>query len=219
MEDLPVPEEIQGLLSALQEFKPVVNEQKFFVYYNEEKRIICISPGIQNDFRHLGYAIFDLNEVEGFLLGEKNPSDYVLHQSQDDLSDFRIIEKKQEITYMVTLNRFLIEIDEGKKKDPHVLISNDTQNKLITIDISDELRKKLQEDADFVEFENVSIDGETDLNFFFTTKDNSNFLIKHIRVPIYRLIDRKVYTEYSVDLLNTSLFTKQVLNKYQYLVI
>lgn len=214
---LDVAETTENLLEALSKFQPQKSEPVFFVYYNKDMQVICISPQQQDEFKHFGYAIFKLADVDDFLSGRKNLNDYVLIQDHDDLNNFSFIERKEEIKQIIQVNSFLFEI-EGEDSEAHVTVEHNLEDKFIIFSISEKLRSKFREQADYVQIEEVSLEGVQELEFFFTKKGDPGFLIHAISVPVFRLVNGNFYAEYETDLSNTSLFTKKVLNKYSYVV-
>lgn len=164
---------------------------EIFVSYDTDGTIIGIGPAIVEGYN---YFKTEYSAVEKFLTLEEDPLNYVVKYSSTDKAYkivSLIISKDKEYKF--------VEVEKLLDSDFDLLLSIDNTKKTAVLKADKILKGKL----------NI-----TDFSFYFTKKDNPNFLYKTITFSL----DQEVTDDMFEDT-NYSMFTVRNLEKIYYEVV
>ena len=207
--------------AALEEYntKQQNKSKLFYVYFNDNNGIVCLSPEEDTSLEHFQYTKMPLSEVEDFIIGTKNPTQHVVEQDSKDPTKYSIVPKVVEINYLRRLDRFLSEVTQENEESPHLIIENNIGERCLKFTLDNEIRMRLSEQGT-VAPENITINGVGTLDFHFTVKSDPSFLIETITIPTNLLVGHpSYYVNYTQDLSFASLFTRKVFKNYTYIVV
>ena len=194
-----------------------------YVYYDLGGDIKAITPGIDSTFSNFFFATFPIKEVEDFLLGKRNPYDYVVKKIERAIgTTVKIIKKELKVNYVRTLDNYLTKIDDMKINgfDKVIIgISNNTTYQSISVQINRDFKRLLTDgtDEEQEDVENFLKQGTSWLHF--TKKNNPYHLLYSL--PFYPkdvFEKNKAFFKYDVDLSNSSIYTKKIVNSYGYAI-
>lgn len=197
--------------------------EMMYVYFDMNGDIKTISPDPVDLFGDYTATTAPLTEVEDFLLGKKNPFDYYVKVTKGIASSSYKITKKQalEATSIRTLDNFLTEVKTiSKSANAFVLIENIIEEKKIKISLNSIVKVLLEEGTDKDHEIILSFISHPPAPLYFTRKDDPYFLLHTVIFSPRELYDSgELFYEYSIDLSNSSVYTKKIYNGYSYKVI
>ena len=194
-------------------------KKMMYVYFDDTMNIVGISPLLDADLLAKGsrHTRFPIDEVAPFITGERNLSTHYVSPLKDDPTKYAIKAKSIEVNYIRTLDRFLTEIDQGQSSESaHLTIINNIKEKKIIFSLSPKVKYNILQDES-IETKNITINGMPELDFFFTVKNDPSFLILYVPIKTNELVgEPMIVVNYSVDLSESSLFTKKIFDNYVY---
>lgn len=194
--------------------------EMMYVYSDANGDIKAISPDPVIVSDSYSVAMFPLTEVKDILEGKKNPFDFYVKISKNIAGTTHKITRKQvlEISYIRTLDNFLTEVKTmSKSADAFVLIENFTKEKKIKISLNDIVKVLLHEGDDKDQEAVTSFINNTSTALFFTRKGDPYFLLHTLTFSPKELFDKgELYWDYNVDISDSSVYTKKILDKYSY---
>jgi hypothetical protein len=190
-----------------------------YVFFDKNGDIKAITPSLDEEYSAIySFATFPLQEVEGFLLAQKNTFDYQVKKVQKLAgTTHKLVKKYYGISYTRTLDSYLTKVEEARQSDNTIIIVNDTVNKNISIHIAREFKEMYEHGTD-EEQENISD---------FLNRGPSTIHITKKNNPYYRLYSvtftprilfnaDKLYFDYTGDYTNVSVYTKKLISGYGY---
>ena len=190
--------------------------EMMYVYFDINGDIKTISPDPIMVSESYSVATFLLTDVEGFLTGKKNPFDYYVKITKQT---YKITRKQVlDISYVRTLDNFLTEIKTlPKSADAFVLIENIVEEKKIKISLNKIVRVLLEDGSDVDQETVSSFINHSSTALFFTRKSDPYYLLHTLTFSPRELFDRsELYWDYTVNLSNSSVYTKKILDGYSY---
>lgn len=194
-----------------------------YVLFDARGEIKSIGSDFPGESELYTVSTFSLSEVEGFLAGKKNPSDYYIKTSNVGAGHKYTLVRKQQLTVSTirTLDTYLTEIPRlPKSSDASILIENLVNDKKIKISAS-ETFSILCNDPDTDEQEEMANRFKTHppVSLFFTAhKDPYHLLHTAILSPYNLLTDGDIYIEYKADLTAASCYTRKLVAGYSYII-
>jgi len=163
-----------------------------------------------------------LTEVEPFLAGKKNPFDYYIKPINRLGNVSYTLTRKEtlDINYLRDVKAFLLEVKAyNRGSEANVLIENIIKDKKLRISVNPGIKSLLYDGTD-AEIDTLNSFINTPvMHLFFTKKHDPHFLIETITINPKMLFDSDVqYIDYKNDLSNASVFTKQLLDGYGYII-
>ena len=194
--------------------------EMMYVYFDKNGDIKTISPDPVLVSVDYSVATFPLAEVEGFLTGKKNPFDFYVKSAKGITgTTYKIIRKQSlEISLVRTLDNFLTEVKTmPKSSDAFLLIENIVKEKKIRIFLNKSVRNLLEEISDAEQETIDSFINYPSTSLFFTRKGDPYFLLHTLIFSPRELFEKGVlYWDYTVDLSDSSVYTKKILDGYSY---
>ena len=191
-----------------------------YLYFDLNGDIKTISPDPVIVSENYSVRTFPLSEVEDFLKGKKNPFDYYVKVSKNIGGQTYKITRKQalEINYVRTLDNFLTEIKTlPKSADAFVLIENLIKEKKIKISLNKIVRVILEEGSDADQETITSFINHSSATLFFTRKGDPYFLLHTLIFSPRELFEKgELFWDYTVDISDSSVYTKKILDGYSY---
>jgi hypothetical protein len=190
-----------------------------YVFYDENGDIKAIAPSL-NDFidKSCSVATMRLSDVEMFISGKRNPSDYSV-KKQRTLSGekFTITKKIVEVDYVRTLDNYLTEIGPPRSGETIISIVNQKSSKTILVEIAPEFKDiyaygtgEQKDDVD--EFLKL---GKTSVHI--TKKHDPYHLLFSVTFSPNDLFHKGLmYFNYTGECENTSAYTKKIISGYGY---
>jgi hypothetical protein len=194
-----------------------------YVHFDKNGEIKAISPSIDDGLGlDLSNATFLLSEVEEFLLGRLNPSDYKIQELKRlDAVKYKIVRKATEVKrrQVRTLDTFLTKVADTVSEidDDQLIITNNISGKVISIRLAKSVKEMYtngtNEEAELVdEFLNRG-----DSTIYITQKNNPHYLLFSFNFSPTDLFEKQIlYFEYENDCSNSSAYTKKIIAKYRY---
>lgn len=196
--------------------------EMMYVYFDANGDIKTISPDPVLLADVYTVTTIPLTEVEDFLLGKKNPSDYYIKSTKVLAGTTYKITRKQtlEISYVRTLDNFLTEVKTmAKSAEASVLIENIVKEKKIKITLNKVIKVLFEEGSDIDQETVSSFINYSSAALFFTRKGDPYFLLHTLIFSPKELFDKEeLYWDYNVDLSNSSVYTKKIIDGYSYKV-
>ena len=191
-----------------------------YVYFDGSGEIKSISPdpsaAISATYRAIMVPVSD---VEGFLLGKKNPFNYFIKGIERLGTTTYTITRKEPPNAFRNVDNFLTEIGSvARSDDANILIENYINDKVLKISINTVIKDLLVEGTD-AEINRLSIllDAPA-IYLFFTKKKDPYYLIDTVSVSPKAIFDTDIlHIDYTANLSNVSVFTKKLLNGYAYI--
>lgn len=194
--------------------------EMMYVYFDANGDIKTISPDPIIVSESYSVRTFPLPEVEEFLTGKKNPFDYYVKATKSIAGPTHKITRKQvlDINYVRTLDNFLTEIQTmPKSSDAFVLIENIIAEKKIKITLNKVVKVLLEDGSDTDQETVTSFINHASASLFFTRKSDPYSLLHTLIFSPKELFDKsELYWDYAVDLSNSSVYTKILLDGYSY---
>ena len=194
--------------------------EMMYVYFDKNGDIKTISPDPIIISDSYNVTTFPITEVRGILEGKKNPFDYYIKSTKGLVGTVYKITRKQvlEVSYVRTLDNFLTEVKTmAKSADAFVLIENIVKEKKIKISLNKIVRVLFEEGSDSDQEIITSFISHSLTSLFFTRKGDPYFLLYSITFSPKELFDKgELYWDYDVNLLNSSVYTKKILDGYSY---
>lgn len=194
--------------------------EMMYVYFDANGDIKTISPDPVIVSDSYSVATFPLEEVKDILEGKKNPFDFYVKITKAIGSTTHKITRKQvlEVSYVRTLDNFLTEVKTmAKSADAFVLIENIVSEKKIKISLNRVLRVLLEEGSDKDQETVTSFISNPSTALFFTRKNDPYFLLHTLIFSPKELFEKsELFWDYNVDLSNSSVYTKKILDGYSY---
>ena len=194
--------------------------EMMYVYFDSNGDIKTISPDPVIVSDSYSVATFPLTEVKDILEGKKNPFDYYVKITKSVAGTLHKITRKQvlEVSYVRTLDNFLTEVRTmAKSTDAFVLIENIVSEKKIKISLNKVLRVLLEEGSDNDQETVTSFISNPSTALFFTRKNDPYFLLHTLMFSPKELFDKgELFWDYNVDLSDSSVYTKKILDGYSY---
>ena len=179
----------------------------FYVYFNSKNEIVSVG-GRKNKTSSFRYAEFPRGIVEGFVVGTKKMSDYLIVEDRQT-GKLRLSKKVSHEIVVRTIDNMLYKVPTSNEKYDIKIQNNTKENRLIFF-LNVNLRNVAEDKSQ------VIINGVTALSFFFTKKDDPHVLKKHVLVSIDDLLQNNVISDYVKPLNNISVFTKRIYENYLY---
>jgi len=194
--------------------------EMMYVYFDSNGDIKTISPDPVIVSDSYSVATFPLSEVKDILEGKKNPFDYYVKITKSVAGTLHKITRKQvlEVSYVRTLDNFLTEVKTmAKSADAFVLIENIVSEKKIKISLNDIVKVLLHEGNDKDQDTVNSFINHTSTSLFFTRKNDPYFLLHTLIFSPKELFEKsELFWDYNVDLSDSSVYTKKLLDGYSY---
>ena len=192
-----------------------------YVFYDKNGDIKAITPTLDEFFsNNFSSATFPLSEVEMFLTAQRNTFDYKVKQT-DRISGtvFTLIKKQSNVNYTRTLDSYLTKVEDAKRFEDILTITNVISDKVISIEINKEFEELYIRDK-------CSEEQQESINSFFAngpsivylTKKNNPYhlLFSFSFTPKDLLSVDKLYFNYEGDYTDTSVYTKKLIIGYGY---
>jgi hypothetical protein len=192
-----------------------------YVFFDRNGDIKAITPSLDDNLStSFSTATFPLAEVEAFLTAERNTFDYYVKKI-DKISGttYKLIKKKSDISYTRTLDSYLTKVEDAKRYDNILLITNDVANKVVSVEIDKEFKTA------YVGQRGSEEQQETMDDFFsrgpsivYLTKRNNPYhlLFSFSFTPRDLLGAEKLYFNYTGDYNEASVYTKKLITGYGY---
>ena len=179
-----------------------------YVYFNNIYEFMSVS-GRKFETSHHRWAVFPQCIAEGFILGTKKMGDYIV--VEDRVTGKIELSKKESYEIVVrTIDNLLYKVPNNIS-EYDFKIHNDTTEKKLTFMLSQNLRNATLDPS-----QPIVISGVSELNFYFTKKDDPHVLYKHVLVVIEEIFQNDIISDYVEPLNNVSVFTKRVYENYWY---
>lgn len=190
-----------------------------YVFYDVNGDIKAIAPSL-NDFhsKDCSVATMLLSDVEPFIEGKRNPSDYQIKKAKTLSGDkFTISKKIVEVDYVRTLDNYLTEIGPYVSGETIISIVNQKSNKTVLVEIASEFRdiytygsgEQKDDVDDFLKL------GKTSVHI--TKKhDPYHLLFSFSFTPNDLFHKGRLYFEYDGICENTSAYAKKIISGYGY---
>jgi len=196
----------------------VSNTEIRYVLFDLESRDVL---GIVRNKPTLGETYFEASydDLKEFIEGNKNSANYYVENDRTQ-SKYSLKLKKTNITVNLLDDRLY---KVPKNKDGEIILINDKQKQLLTIQIQknfkDYLKNKYQI-TDNTAPQNINVNGASLLEFVFCFDNNPHNLIMFSRIPILQLLlTDKVELPYQSTQEDHCVFTKRIYNDYAYIEI
>lgn len=191
-----------------------------YLYFDKNGDIKSISPTPDSHLEEsFSPSTFMLSEVEDFLTGKKNPSDYQVKKATNLAGEgFKLLRKVVTVTHTRTMDNYLTKV-EGKKKGsaPLVKITNDVERKVVSVEVTKEfLAMTTSDDEDEEEIVNdFLLNG---ISTVYITRKNNPYahMLTITFLPSHLFEKVKLYFPYTETYTNTSAYTKKLLDGYSY---
>jgi hypothetical protein len=195
---------------------PLIN---MYVFYDEKGNIKAITPSL-NDFSDETCSVttFPLAEVEEFLLGKRNTSNYEVKKIKTFTGEKFILNKKiVEIVYTRTLDNYLTEVKNVVSSSTIISITNFKSSKMITVNVTENFRllykNRAYEDKDIID----DILRYNSTSIHFTEKHNPYYLWFSITFSPQELFEKgHLDFRYTDTIENASVYTKRIITEYSY---
>lgn len=194
-----------------------------YVHFDKNGEIKAISPSVDDGIgMDLSNSTFLLSEVEEFLAGKLNPSDYKIQELKRlDGVKYKIVRKASEVKrrQVRTLDTFLTKVPDttvGTDSDL-LIITNTISEKTISVRLAKSVKEMYtsgtNEEAELVdEFLNRG-----NSTVYITQKNNPHYLLFSFNFSPTDLFEKEIlYFEYKNDCSNASAYTKKIIAKYRY---
>lgn len=179
----------------------MLNETVYYVLYDNMYDIKVITPSIIDNTSEYSIANISLSEVNDFLIGRKNPSDYQIRKVNDK---FLIQKKEVNIIYTRSVDNYLTEINNIVTEDVYISIINQVSKKCFIVEALN-----VNNIDDFIRIGKLSI--------HITKKHDPHFLLTSLNFSTEELFfKKKLYFEYNNEYKNVSAYTKKVIGGYSY---
>lgn len=195
--------------------KSLINKnknRKMRVHFTETGDIVSVSNNTNDTLNGLFHTDFTKEQLSIF--ESKSISSFKIARDPDIEGVFYIEEKELTIQ-TVSVNDFLVEVDNISIHDPDINIVVDKFYFKISIS------KHCLDNYTAKSTSKATANGKTYLDFYITLKGNPHFLIEHIRVKFSDLVEKHTITEV-LDQEHTgqySVYTKKALDKYRLTVL
>lgn len=192
-----------------------------YVFFDKNGDIKAITPSLDDSLStSFSAATFPLAEVEVFLTAERNTFDYYVKKT-DKLSGttYKLIKKKSDINYTRTLDSYLTKVEDAKRNESILVITNDVVNKVMSVEIDKEFKTA------YVNQRGSEEQQESMDDFFnkgpsivYLTKRNNPYhlLFSFSFTPRDLLSAEKLYFNYTGDYNEASVYTKKLITGYGY---
>lgn len=197
--------------------------EMMYVYFDTNGDIKRISPDQTSDQtsdkEKYNVCTFPLSDVEEFLRGKRNPFNFMVKTTRAITGETYSIVKKQTVntSQVRTLDSFLTEVTTSLHDYDIVVIENILNERVVKIYLDKDASVAIKESND-AELLDLFL-AHKDAFLFFTRKHDPSYLEHTIVFSPHELLDRN-YLEfkYDIDLSNSSLYTKKIINRYNYIV-
>jgi len=194
--------------------------EMMYVYFDSNGDIKTISPDPVIVSDSYSVATFPLTEVKEILEGKRNPFDFYVKLTKGIAGTSYKITRKQslEISLIRTLDNFLTEVKTmSKSADAFLLIENIVKEKKIKISLNKSVKNLLEEISDTEQDTVNSFINHTSTSLFFTRKNDPYFLLHTLIFSPKELFEKsELFWDYNVDLSDSSVYTKKLLDGYSY---
>lgn len=193
-----------------------------YVYFDKKGDIKAITPREDSSFSaDYSYAMMPVADVESFLVGKHNPFDYTVKKNQKLGGPAYVISKKVSVVNLVrSIDNYVTKISETEKS-PIIRIIVNARNHTVSIALTDGF-KDLYENGSVEEQESVIEFLESGLSTVYLTRKNNPYsLLYNITFSPKELFDRgrmSFNCPETLDLRNSSAYTKRLVNSYRYLI-
>lgn len=192
-----------------------------YVVFDKNGDIKSIGPTLPSEVEHYTTATFPLREVEEFLTGKKNPFDYYVKVTKNPIT-YKITRKAVSVVnYVRTLDHFLTEVPRlPKSSNASILIEAFIEDRKIKVSIGPSLRI-MCDDPETDEQEEIvnTFKSTPNIQLFFTNKgDPYHLLYTYNVLPKMLLNDGEMLEDCNVDLSNSSVYTKKIIDGYSYVI-
>jgi hypothetical protein len=190
-----------------------------YVYFDRAGDIKAIAPAPDPQFEGtFSSTTFQLTELEGFLTGKKNPSEYQIKKTVNLAGEsHKLLKKVVSESHVRTLDNYLTKIDEKKKGLSLIRIVNDIQKKEFMIEATrDLIEMSNTDDEDYRDMlSDFLVNGHSTI--YITKRNNPYSLLFSISFLPSELINQeKLYFPYDEMYTNTSAYTKKLITGYTY---
>jgi hypothetical protein len=190
-----------------------------YVFFDKNGDIKAITPVLDEGLSLVfSSANFPLTEVEGFLKAEKNTFDYQVRRTERIVGEtFTLVKKQSLVNYTRTLDSYLTKIENAKRINNILTVTNDTIKKVIVVELAKEFKEMFvsgtEEDQELVS----KFIGHGPTTMYLTKKDNPYHLLYTFSfLPRDLFETERLYFTYEGDYTNTSIYTKKIINGYGY---
>ena len=194
-----------------------------YVYFDKNGEIKAISPSLDDGLgMDLSNATFLLSEVEEFLAGKLNPSDYKIQELKRlDGTKYKIVKKVTEFKrrQVRTLDTFLTKVTDTitTPDNSQLIITNTISERLISVKLAKSVKEMYTNGAD----EEVELVDEFlnrgNSTVYITQKNNPHCLLFSFTFSPTNLFEKGILNfEYKDDCSNASAYTKKIIAKYRY---
>jgi hypothetical protein len=190
-----------------------------YVFFDKIGNIKAITPNLNESYLdEFLVATFPLKDVEMFLTLEENTFDYSVKTIERvSKTTYKIVRKQPTITHTKTLKSYLSEVK--KVDDPVISFINNVTNKCIQIELNKDVREFYLQNNDLIE-ENDIIDNFINAGVcsgYLTKKgDPYHLLFTFSFNPKDLILNEKIYINYENNYNSCSLYTKKLINGYNY---
>lgn len=207
--------EISNRKASEKQLKP------FHVYFDQQHNIKCITPVQDAELeKKFNSTIFPFKEVKDFITDVKSLKCYTLVKKKGKQTEYEFKPKILEVNYIRNVDAFLNEVVFNNKEQVHILITNNLKDKTLNFKLDSTLRREFLNGFSYIDEENINVNGQKNINIYFTTKDNPQFLLKTISIGLQKLIANESYSiSYKSNLDNVSVFTKKIFDNYSYIEV
>jgi len=189
-----------------------------YVFFDVNGDIKAITPSLDESLtKEFTSSVFSLTEVEPFLTGKRNISDYRIRGTKlSGGTRYRLEKKYSTIVYTRTLDNYLTKIDSKKDDNTIVSVANNVSQRTLTLRLSADFRDGFTIDTDnddVQEFINT-----TKSTIYITEKNNPYKLFYSINFSPRTLFEKGViYFKYDEPFgTDTSAYTKKIISGYSY---
>ena len=193
-----------------------------YVYFDQAGDIKAISPDMISSYAGVySSATFPLTQVSIFLEGKANTFNYFIKKDVKGFSSQYLIAPKSsvQVSNLRTLDSYLVDISKNTELENSMMyVHNDTLARAITVVINPELNRLQESGSDsekkFIEsFLNIG-----EISLFFTKKNDPyylHFTLDFMVIDLYKA--GTLYLEHDLDLADSSVFTRKIINGYRYI--
>lgn len=191
-----------------------------YVYFDEKGEMKAISPQLSSLDEGMHVASILLSEVEGFITGKKNTTEYSVRTIKNGGNTYHKITKKVPpvISHIRSLDNFLTEIHTmPRSKDAYVLIENNLKEKTIIIRLGGLIKILAAEGTDEEQEQIRLFSSHLSTTLYFTEEGNPYSLLYTLEFSPQKLfLSEELHFSYNIDLSKTSVYTKRLLDRYSY---
>ena len=191
------------------------------VFYDKNGDIKAITPILDENFSiNFSSATFPLAEVEMFLTAQSSTFDYQVKQI-DKVSGttYKIVKKQTNVTYTRTLDSYLTKVDDVKRHETILTITNITDDSVISVEINKDFKELyIKNECTEEQQESIATFFTSGPSVVYLTKKNNPYhlLFSFTFTPIDLIRVDKLYFNYTGDYTDTSVYTKKLIIGYGY---